>query len=233
LQNARNSATPGPSNTGPQPVSTTQVSEDGSSSETQTQPCSTVERVPTSVDIPRPKPRPTGKGKAKATEVGTTGESQITSNGSTTMPAAPRSMPKPRPITRAKRKLATVEKASTSLENVPESGVPTSDNMQNTPRRGSKRGHITQLDEVPVPKKRKTQAPKPVSIPASEPVDPASASMSLPQSADSTSPAIDADEVIQDEHVPAPTIKKTFTKTSNNYLLRSKGKKREKFVRAL
>lgn len=231
LQNARNSATPGPSDTGPQPVSTTQVSEDGSSSATQTQPCSsTVEEVPTFVAKPRPKPRPTGKGKAKATEVGTTGESQITSNGSTAMPTAPKLMPKP--ITRAKGKSATVEKASTSLENVPESGVHTFDNMQNTPRRGSKRGNITQLDEAPVPKKRKKQASKPASTPASEPVDPAiaSTSMSLPQSADSTSPVIDADEVIQDEHDPAPTTKRTFTK--NNYSLRSKGK-REKIVRAL
>ena len=219
LQNARNSATPGPSNTGPQPVSTTQVSEDGSSLATPTQPCSsTVEGVPTFVakpqPTPRPKPRPTGKGKAKATEIGRTGESQITSNESTTTPTAPRSMPKSRPITRAKGKLAAVEKASTSLENVPESGVPTFDNMQHTPRRGSKRGNITQLDEAPVPKKRKTQAPKLASNPASEPVDPAiaSASMFLPQSADSTSAAIDVDEVIQDEHDPAPTTKRTLRK---------------------
>ena len=232
LQNARNSATPGPSDTG-LPVSTTQVSEDGSSSATQTQPCSsTVEEVATFVAKPRPKPRPTGKGKAKATEVGTTGESQITSNGSTTMPTTQKSMPKPRPITRAKEKSATVERASTSLENVPESGVHNFDNMQNTPRRGSKRGNITQLDEAPVPKKRKKQASKPASIPASEPVDPAIASASIPlsQSADSTSPVIDADEVIQDEHDPAPATKRTFTKS--NYSLRSKGK-REKIVRAL
>ena len=215
LQNARNSAKFGPSNSGPQPVSTTQVSQDSSSSATQTQPCSsTVEGVPTFVAKPRPKPRPTGKGKAKSTEVGTTGESQITSNESTTMSTVPRSMPKPSPITRAKGKSATVEKASTSLENIPESGVSTSDNMQNTPRRGSKRGNITQLDEAPVSKKRKAQAPKPTSIPASEPVEPAitSASMSLTQSVDSTSTAIDADEAIQDEHDPAPTTKRTLRK---------------------
>jgi hypothetical protein len=112
LQNARNTATPGPSNTGPQPVSTTQVSEDGSSLAAQTQLCSsTVEGVPTFVAKPQPvKPRPKGKGKAKAAEIGTT------------------------------------------------------------------------------------------------------ASMSLPQSADSTSAAIDADDVIQDEHDPARTTKRTLRK---------------------
>lgn len=216
FQNARNTATPGPSNTGPQPVSTTQVSEDSSSLATQTQPCSsTVEGVPAFVAKSQPaKPRLKGKGKVKTAEIGTTGESQITSNESTTMPTASRSMPKPRPITRAKGKSTTVEKASTSLENVPESGVPTPDSMQNTPRRGSKRGNITQLDEAPVPKKRKTQAPKPASVPASEPVEPAiaSASMSLPQSAGSTSAAIDADDVIQDEHDAARTTKRTLRK---------------------
>lgn len=214
LQNARNSATPGPSNTEPQLVSTTQVSKDGSSLATQTQPYSSTVEVPTIVAKTRPKPRPTGKGKAKTTEVGTTGESQITGNESTIMPTAPRSIPILRPITRSKGKSARVEKASVSLENAPESGVPTSENMQNTPRRGSKRGNITQLDEAPVPKKRRMQAPKPASIPASEPVHPAiaSASISLPQSADSTSAAIDADEVIQDEHDPAPTTKRTLRK---------------------
>lgn len=203
LQNARDSATPGPSNTGPQSVSTAQVSEDGSSLATQTQSCSST--------VERPKPRPIGKEKANAAEIGTTSESQIMSNESTTMSMAPRSMPKPRPITRAKGKSATVEKASTSLENVPESGVATSDNMQNTQRRGSKRGNITQLDEAPVRKKRKTQTPKPAS-PASEPVIPALATASLPQSADSTSAATDADEVTQDEHDPAPTPKRTLRK---------------------
>lgn len=215
LQNAQNDATPGPSNTELQPVSATQVSEDGPSSATQTQPCSsTVEGVPTSLARPRPKPRPTGKGKAKATEVSSTGESQITSiesttmNELTTMPTA--SMPKPRPITRAKGKTATIKKTSTSLENVPESA----DNMQDTPIRGSKRSNITQLDEAPAPKKRKTRAPKPASIPASEPVEPAiaSASMSLPQSAESTFVAIDVDEAIQEEHDPAPTTKRILRK---------------------
>ncbi|KAF8803849.1 hypothetical protein BYT27DRAFT_7108914, partial [Phlegmacium glaucopus] len=69
LQNARNNATPGPSHTGPQPVSTMQVSEDGSSSTTQTQSCSpSVEAaLPTVVIKPRPKIRPIGKGKAKET----------------------------------------------------------------------------------------------------------------------------------------------------------------------
>ena len=219
LQNARNSATPGPSNTGPQPVFTAQVSEHSPSLATQTQPCpSTVEGVPTLVTKPqpksRPKPRPTGKGKAKAAEVGTTGESQATSNESTTMPTAPKSMPKPRPLTRSKGKSATVEKASTSLENAPESGVPTSDDMRNTPRRGSKRDNITQLDEAPVPKKRKTQPRKPASIPASEPMEPvsvASASMLLPQT-DSTSAAIDVDDVNQDEHDLAPTTRRSLRK---------------------
>ena len=220
MQNARNSATPGPSNTGPQLVSATQVFEDGFSLATQTQPCSsTVEGLPTFVAKPQSrKPRPTGKGKANAAEIGTTGESQITSNESTTMPMAPRSMPKPRPITRAKGKSATVEKASTSLENAPESGVATSDDMQNTPR-GSKRGNIAQFDEAPVPKKRKTQAPKPASIPASEPVELviAPASMSLPQSADSTSAATDANKVVQDEHDPAPTPRRTLRKRKINF----------------
>ena len=217
FQNARNTATPGPSNTRPQPVSTTQDSEDCSSLAAQNQLCSsTVEGLPTFVaKLQVAKLRPKGKGKVKVAEIGTTGESHITINESTTMSTAPRSMPKPRPITRAKGKLATVEKASTSLENIPESGVPTSDNMQNTPR-GSKRGNTTQWDEAPYPKKRKTQAPKPASIPASEPAEPAiaSASMSLPQSADSTSAAtgIDADDVIQDEHDPARTTKRTLRK---------------------
>ena len=220
LQNARNSATPGPSNTGPQSASTAQVPEDGSSSATQTQPCSsTVQGVPTSLAKPRPKPRPTGKGKAKATEVSPTSEYQITSNDSTAMNESTAmdestSMPKPRPITRAKGKSATVERTSTSLENVSESGVPTSDNMQDTPRKGFKRGNITQLDEAAVPKKRKTRAPKPASIPASNPVDPAitSSSMSPQQLADNTSVAIDADETIQDEHDPAPTTKRILRK---------------------
>jgi len=217
LQNVRNSATPGPSNSGPQSVSTAQVSEDGSSSATQTQPySSTAQGVPTSLTRPRPKPRPTGKGKAK--EVSSTSEYQITSNESTmnesTAMNESTSMSKPRPITRAKGKSATVERTSTSLENVLESGDPTSDNTQHTPRRGSKRGNITQLDEAPVPKKRKTRTPKRASIPASEPLDPAiaSASMSLQQLADSTSVAIDADETIQDEHDPAPTTKRILRK---------------------
>ena len=213
LPNAQNSCTPGPSNTGPHSVSTTQGSEDGSSSATETQPySSTAEGVPTSLVRPRPKPRPTGKGKAKATRVSSTGEPQITSNKSTTMPAA--SLPKPRPITRAKGKSATVETTSPSPENVPESGVPTSDNMQDTPRRGSKRGNITQLDEAPVPKKRKTRAPKSALIPASEPVEPVitSTSMSLPQSVESTSVTIDTDRTIQGEHDPEPTTKRILRK---------------------
>lgn len=211
LQNARNSATPGPSNTGLQPVSTALVSEVGSSSATQTQPCSTVQGIPSSLARPRPKPRPTGKGKAKATDISSTGKSQITSNESTTMPTP---MPMPRPITRAKGNSAAVERLSTSPENIRESGVLTSDNMQDTPRRGSKRGNITQLDEAPVPKKRRTRVPKPASIPASKLVDPAiaSASMSLQQLADSASVAIDADETIQDEHDPAPTTKRILRK---------------------
>jgi hypothetical protein len=124
-------------------------------------------------------------------------------------------MPRPRPITRAKGQSATVEKTSTSLENIPESGVPTSDNMQDTPRRGSKRYNIAQLDEAPVPKKHKPRAPQPPSISSSdESVDPAiaSASMSLPQSADSTSIAIDADEAVQDEHDPTSSTKRILRK---------------------
>lgn len=197
LQNVGNSATPGP-----QRVSTTQIWEDGSSSATKTQPCSsTVEGISTSLARPRPKPRPTGKGKTKATEASAIDESQITSNESTTIPTPPRSMPRPRPITRAKRKSATVERTSTPLENVPESGISTSDDMQDTPRRGSKRGNITQLDEAPVPKKRKTRAQR------SSTVEPAigSTSMSLPV-------VIDAGEAIQDEHDPTPTTKRILRK---------------------
>jgi len=94
---------------------------------------------------------------------------------------------------------------------VPESGVPTSVNMQDTPRRGSKRYNITQLDEAPVPKRHQTRVPKPTLISGSESVVPANA-MSLPQSAESTFVAIDADEAIQDEHEPEPNTKRILRK---------------------
>lgn len=173
------------------------------------------------------KPRPIGKGKIKATivleqsagpdpslpekaaeivtigEVGTTGESQITGNETPTRP-----VPKSRPTTRGHGKSVGVKKTPTSLENVPESGIPSSEKMQNAPKRGSKRGNVTQLDEAPVSKMRKTQGPKPASVPASEQVEP---TLSLPQSADSTSPVIDADETMQDEHDP-PIAKRILRK---------------------
>lgn len=226
LQNG-NSATPGLSNTEPQPVSTTQVSEDGPSSTTQTPRCTSSVEVPTVVAKPQPKPRPTGKGKIKTTivleqdtgpvpeqtleiitinEVGTTGDSQITSNGSTAMSKRP--VPGPRPITKGKGKPAAVKKVPTLL---PESGVSSPEKTQNAPVRGSKRGNGTQLEEAPVPKKRNTQVPKPASIPASEPMELAiaSPSTSLPQPADST---IDADEIMQDEQDSAPIAKRTLRK---------------------
>lgn len=214
LQNAPSSATPGPSNTGPQSVSTTEISEDGSLS--QMQSCSPFEEVvlPTVVPKPRPKPRPKGKAKAKETiiepkqntgpalslplevgtidEGGTTSESQIVNinNGSTTPPThltAPRPVPKPKPIPRAKGKSAAIKNSL----------------------RGSKRKIDTQVDKAPVAKKRKTQGPKPGLIPASEPVNMAiaSASVSLPQSVDATLPH--TVEIMEDKH-PERTLKMTL-----------------------
>lgn len=243
LRNGRNRTTPSPSNTGPQPVSTTLVSEDGPSLTTQTQSClSSVEvssEIPLPIAKPRPKPRPKGKEKAKETiveleqnagpvpslpekaiETVTIGESQTTCDGSTTMPSgmtAPKLVLKPRPITRAKGKSAAVGRVrppTTTLENVPASGAPSSssENKPNASRssRGSKRGIVAQLDEVPVAKRRKTRASKPGST--SELVDPGitAASMPLPQSAESTSLA--ANEIMEVEPDPRPTTKMTLRK---------------------
>lgn len=200
LQSAPHSATPGPSNIRQQSVSTTQPSEDGSSLMTQMQSSSSLGiPLPSGLTKPRPKPRPTG-GKAKksvveaAQKAGSLPEKTVEnvttdeSHGSTTTmhtsTTAPRPVPKPRAITRAKEKSNTADKSPRSATSLDNASGPSVSPPQIASKRGSKRGIVTHLDEAPASKKRKTQAPKP----ASEPVEPAiPPTTSFPQSADCTS----------------------------------------------
>jgi hypothetical protein len=196
-----NSATHGPSNTELRPVSTTPVSEDGPSSTTQTPRCTSSVEVPTVVAKPQPKPRLTGKGKTKTTIVLEHDTGPVPGKAVEIVAIG-------EVITKGKGKPAAVKKVPTLL---PEPSVSSPEKTQNAPVRRSKRGNGTPLEEAPVPKKRKTQVPKPASIPASEPVELAlaSTSTSLPQPADST---IDADEIMQDEQDPAPIARRTLRK---------------------